>query len=294
MGPSQPHDDAQSHHPSLTPQSNNVRLDDDQTEPELLSNHETELLDHSTLLLDQEHDHSRHFISQHSQARDQRRPIGHTRNQTLDSTNTDTASRRQHTQPNPSSIYEEQGGASSVPPQIHTGMDDGSRREKGYPTSTHDAYAYHHTQRGRPLLDRVTNQWRISASSPASPAAPSFSQLITAPRFRRYILMFLLVVVLPWTSWRSYGRPRWDEYRLLNEALDESLRSTSPWYGLNMRPAFLNMTHLQVLDSSRLPQRDGEKRLVFVGNVHGCYDECEPFLDLMAFGLLARSDMVLP
>lgn len=258
---------------SPAPPSDDSTLGDEQDPLEVLSEHESKLLDHSTSLLDQEYDYQRYLITHYSQIRDQTRLPSYSPKQTIDIRDVDGDNSGRHARPSWSGLYKKKRRSSFVPPRIYTGMDDGAMREKGYPASTNNAYAYHYTHRRRPLIDLIPNQWPTAVSSPASPTAPSFSQLISAPKFRRYIIIILLVIVLPWTSWRWFGRPRWEEYRLLNSALEESLRPGSTWYGLNMRPAFLDMVQVQTLNSSQLPQGAGEKRLIFVGNVHGCYDE---------------------
>ncbi|KAL8738727.1 MAG: hypothetical protein Q9181_000549 [Wetmoreana brouardii] len=277
MGTSQ-HEGDQRPPSSPSPLSDSSTLGDEQDLPEVLSDHESKLLDHSTSLLDQEYDYQRNLINHYSHVRRQTGVSGFPPKQTSGSGDVHADNSGQYPQPGWPGIYEKQRGRPFVPPPIHTGMDDGAMHEKGYPTSTQNAYAYRYAQHRRPLIDLVSNQWRTSTSNPTSPTAPSFSQLITAPKFRRYIIVILLVIILPWISWRSYGRPQWNEYRLLNKALDESLRAGSAWYGLNLRPAFLDMTQLKTLDSSQLPERGGEKRLLFIGNVHGCYDELTTLL----------------
>lgn len=91
-------------------------------------------------------------------------------------------------------------------------------------------------------------------------------------------MIMLLVVLLPWTSWKWYIRPRWHERQLLNDAFDENMRTGSAWYGTNLRPAFKDMIQLQTLDSSQLPQSENKTRLIFVGDVHGCNDELQALL----------------
>lgn len=268
------------HHParppsaSSTPPSDCSTLDDEQDLPEDLSEHESKILDHSISFLDHEYDYQRHLINHFSHRRDDLASPGYPPKQTPSIADNQAFSHIQY--PSLSDAYGKRRGDTFIaPPRINTGigMDDGALGEKGYTASSHSAHAYYYHHRRRPLIDLVSNQWRTAASSPNSPTTPSFSQVVSAPKFRRYILIILVVFVLPWFSWRRYGRPRWEEHRLLNGALDASLRAGTVWYGLNMRPAFLDMTQIQTLESNQLPISGGERRLIFIGNVHGCQDE---------------------
>ncbi|KAL9586241.1 MAG: hypothetical protein Q9212_001017 [Teloschistes hypoglaucus] len=284
MGLSQ--DDATlTHHParppssSSTPPSHCSNLDDEQDLPEDLSDHESKILDHSISFLDQEYEYQRHLINHFSHRKDDLANPGYPPKQTPSTADNQAFSQTRH--PSLSDTCGKRRGDTFIAPlRINTGngMDDGSLSEKGYTASSHSAHAYYYTQRRRPLIDLVSNQWRTAASSPNSPTAPSFSQVVSAPKFRRYLLIILVVFFLPWFSWRRYGQPRWEEHRLLNGVLDANLRPGSVWYGLNMRPAFLDMTQLQTLESSQLPMSAGERRLIFIGNVHGCQDELKSLL----------------
>ncbi|KAI4256299.1 MAG: hypothetical protein LQ352_002133 [Teloschistes flavicans] len=275
-GPALAHHPAPSPSPSSPSPSDCSTLGDEQDVLEHLSEHESKILDHSISFLDQEYEYQRHLINHYSHRRDELANPAYPPKQTTNISDNQTCHQPQHLRL--PGTYGKRRGDPYAPPRINTGMDDGALREKGYAASTHSAYAYYYPQRRRPLIDLVSNQWRTAASSPSSPTAPSFSQLVSAPKFRRYLLIILLVFILPWFSWTRYGRPRWEERRLLNNALDESLRAGSVWYGLNMRPAFLDMTQLQTLESNQLPRSARERRLIFIGNVHGCQDELKALL----------------
>ena len=62
---------------------------------------------------------------------------------------------------------------------------------------------------------------------------------------------------------------------MLSDALDEKVRAGKGWYGTNMRPAFVDMIQLKTMDSRLIPQDGDKNRLIFIGDVHGCYDERE-------------------
>ncbi|KAL8973438.1 MAG: hypothetical protein Q9197_002315 [Variospora fuerteventurae] len=141
----------------------------------------------------------------------------------------------------PSQVYGK--GRQSLPARLplYTGMDSGFASEKGY---RHNAYTYQRHLPRRPLVDFAGNRRRAASLSP--PHSPRFSVA-----------------------------PSWEEHRLLNDALDEKVRKGTAWYGLNLRPAFMDMIQLERLDVGELPQEDGKRRLIFIGDVHGCYAELQ-------------------
>lgn len=257
--------------------SDNPTLCDDPDPPGPLTNHESALLDNSNILLEQEYDYQRQLITHYSNIRYHSRHHGTSGHLPQHTDNTE-----QLIPPSWSHTYVKETESLFPRPRIYTGMDDGAAFEKGYPASYNNAYAYQYPQPRRPLLDYITNQWQSSTSSPpfspTSAPVPSVSRIISAPRLRRYIMIILLVVLLPWSSWKWYGRPRWEEHQLLKTAIDEKLQTGSAWYGVNLRPAFKDMVQLQTLDNSQLPQNENKTRLIFVGDVHGCYNERRSFL----------------
>lgn len=52
-------------------------------------------------------------------------------------------------------------------------------------------------------------------------------------------------------------------------------------YGSNMRVEFKDIIHMKTMDEQHLPK--DEKRLVFVGDVHGCIDELKALLEEVKF-----------
>ena len=269
-----PLDNQSIHSPPSSPSSpsDDPTLYDDQDISEPLSEHENALLDHSISFLDQEYDYQRKLIAHYSEVRDHKAHYTYPPEQLGI---TDKVG--QHVPPRWSHPHGKRRESLLPPPRIHTGMDDGVTSEKGYLMSNHNAHAYQYHQPRRPLVDYVTNQWRTTQSSPpfspTSPTAPSLLRIISAPRIRRYVILILIIFFLPWSTWKWYGRSRWEEHKLLNDALDQKLRTGAAWYGLNLRPAFKDMIQLQTLDTGQLPQEKGRRRLLFIGDVHGCYNE---------------------
>ncbi|KAL9057354.1 MAG: hypothetical protein Q9206_002382 [Seirophora lacunosa] len=259
--------------PSLSPSPSSPpdgpTLHDDRGVSEPLSDFESASLDYSISSLNQEYDYQRQLIAHYSNTRGSATFLAHPREQTSNVHHTG-----QHFPPDPSYSYGKRRQRLPPPPPLYWGIDAGAASEKGYPQN---AYAYQNEYPRRPLVDLISNQWRATSSStpysPTSSIAPSFFQIISAPKVRRYLLIIILMVLMPWTSWTCYGRSRWEEHRFLNDALSKKIRTGAAWYGLNLPPAFPDMTQIEQLEVGELPQEDGYRRLIFIGDVHGCYEE---------------------
>lgn len=239
--------------------------------PEPLTEQESAFLDQSISLLDQEYDHQRQLLHHCSKSRHPVINPGYPPNLRSNAEYTG-----QHIRANRFELDESRRGNTRPPPRIHTSMEDGATVEKGGFASSHNAYAYQYSHHRRPLIDRIQNRWRSSASSessPSSPLPPSFSQIISAPKFRRYLSIILLVFLIPWSCWRYFLKSLWEDHQILDNALNKQLGKGAAYYGLNVRPAFRDMIQLQTWDTSLLSLGDQTKRLVFIGDVHGCYDE---------------------
>jgi hypothetical protein len=146
----------------------------------------------------------------------------------------------------------------------------------------------------RPLIDSVRNGWQSSpayrslSSSPDNNKNPGCVQIalsiISAPRFRRYVLVYLVLFLLGWAGWTMVLYPRLEERGALLHALDPASKAdVGGWFGSNSLPRFDDLTHIRTLDPSLVPvaRTEGEsrgsrseKRLVVVGDVHGCKEEC--------------------
>jgi hypothetical protein len=143
----------------------------------------------------------------------------------------------------------------------------------------------------RPLIDYVRNEWQTSAKYTSLSVSPDgsdsprwvqmFMSMVTAPRFRRYAIIYLVLLVSCLAGWMFVLSPRLEEHEALLHSLDPSIKDdVGGWFGTNALPRFDNITQLRDLDASLLPavkaQKDGQpssRRLVFIGDVHGCKDE---------------------
>lgn len=172
--------------------------------------------------------------------------------------------------------------------------------------TNHPSSSSRFTRLSRPLIDSVRNGWQSGAayrslsSSPENTKHPGCVQIalsvISAPRFRRYVLVYLTLFLLGWAGWAMVLYPRLEERGALLHALDPASKAeVGGWFGSNSLPRFDDLTHIRTLDPSLVPvpRIEGEsrgsrseKRLVVVGDVHGCKEECMSYR--RAFLELAR------
>ncbi|KAF7718802.1 Uncharacterized protein PECH_005869 [Penicillium ucsense] len=168
----------------------------------------------------------------------------------------------------------------------------------------------------RPLLNTLRNGWsfpsrsssyRALSSSPDAMKQASYVQIalsmIAAPRFRRYLVVYLGLVLLSWASWTMFLHPHLTERNTLMHALNPATEvAVGGWYGSNALPRLDDLTRLQTLDSSLLPgSRTGghgkgkksAKRLVVVGDVHGCKDELSRLLKKIEFSPSGGDHLIL-
>lgn len=156
------------------------------------------------------------------------------------------------------------------------------------PTSE-DESPYFRSFPRQPLIDQVKNNWQTrpnlySPSPSPNPQLPRRLQMvlsiIKAPKFRRFVLIYLILVSICWGAWKYVIQPRALEQEALLKALDpHTVDSVGGWFGSNVRPKFPGLVQLRTLDPDfQLREhrpKTGEKprRLVIVGDVHGCKDE---------------------
>lgn len=158
-------------------------------------------------------------------------------------------------------------------------MFDGSN---DFPLPQQNARAYQAHRQRRPLIDLIRNEWQnspytSSSSTPTSAgySTPNWIQVFSAPRFRRYVLVIVSILSLIWVNWHYWAGPQWGEHKLLGESLKDRMKTGGGWFGENLRPEFMDMVHVKTLDQALIPQHGDKKRLIVVGDVHGCHDERE-------------------
>jgi hypothetical protein len=97
-------------------------------------------------------------------------------------------------------------------------------------------------------------------------------------RIKRYLLVALGVAFIFLISWWTYFGPRRATYKLDLKFMDNE---PVMGYGSNLRPDFKDMIQVKDMDEEHLPKKG--KRLVFVGDVHGCKEELEHLLKKVEF-----------
>ncbi|THC88405.1 hypothetical protein EYZ11_012145 [Aspergillus tanneri] len=165
--------------------------------------------------------------------------------------------------------------------------------------------SYRMTRYTRPLIDYVRNEWQIgtakyshlptSTSTSERPETPRWIQMIvsivTAPRFRRYVVVYMTLLLSCFVGWKFILSPRLQEHAALLRSLDPHVKDeVGGWFGSNALPTFDNVVQLRDLDPSYLPVektpdlgQPSQRRLIMIGDVHGCKEELETLLEQVDF-----------
>ncbi|PWY90892.1 Metallo-dependent phosphatase [Aspergillus heteromorphus CBS 117.55] len=183
--------------------------------------------------------------------------------------------------------------------------------------------SHHHNPRlnryTRPLISYVRNEWQLSnskysqlptttgnntntADSSLNYYLQMILSIITAPRFRRYAIVYLSLVLGCLVGWEYFLAPRMEEHAELVKALDPDVgESVGGWFGVNALPRLEGVVLLGELAGELVPgasgsgtgsgsgKNDGKektgtgRRLVVVGDVHGCSSELEHLLTEVTF-----------
>ncbi|KAE8551849.1 hypothetical protein EYB25_005739 [Talaromyces marneffei] len=108
-----------------------------------------------------------------------------------------------------------------------------------------------------------------------------------APIVKRSLLGSAASLMLLYMAWEFYmlQPSSLEEYPVIFEPLNmEILGSLSDWEMPNRRPEFSDLPAMKTLDPAFLPDYEQSffsfrrRRLVFIGDVHGCFDELEELL----------------
>jgi hypothetical protein len=99
----------------------------------------------------------------------------------------------------------------------------------------------------------------------------------------RKLSLSLTLTIIMFTVWNWMLRPRWSESKAIDHSLD---RPQSHSFGGNTRPPFTDLIQLKTLPSDHLPSStdpSDPKRLIIVGDVHGCKHELVQLLQKVEF-----------
>lgn len=162
-------------------------------------------------------------------------------------------------------------------PQHQPHLSDGKMNAR-FPggSAGHDAFAYHDSRQRRPLITYVNNGWRSSSSNSGTSdidhGIPSAGQILAAPMIRRILYTVSAFLLILW-YWGSWSKPSRNENRAIEAAIAGRKSVNGQYFGSNLRPDFVGMKHMDVLDEDLIPGNGRIERLVAVGDVHGCHEE---------------------
>ncbi|MCJ1436229.1 hypothetical protein MMC27_005607 [Xylographa pallens] len=173
------------------------------------------------------------------------------------------------------------------------GEDEPINKETGFPAMSAHAYYKNASLTQRPLVNHIRNDWRTdprygqSYSPPLDGdeyGPPDCIQIMSAKKFRRVVGLLLVSLVFSCFAWAWWLGPKLSEHLMLKGSLDTRIKAGKGWFGVNMRPKFADMVQLETLDASLVPTGGrGSKRLIVVGDVHGCKDELSDLLSKVSF-----------
>jgi hypothetical protein len=146
----------------------------------------------------------------------------------------------------------------------------------------------------RPLIERVTNRWQSDPKykdlyhgdydddddyaqfmSEQDESLPICSWPRRMPRRAlRYLFVYLTFLLCVYSFWHFWFHPAMEVDDDFDRGMSQSSRESGA-FGINVRPEFADMLQVQYLDSKFVPgaTHGSRKRLVVVGDVHGCKDE---------------------
>lgn len=138
-----------------------------------------------------------------------------------------------------------------------------------------------------PLIDRIPNahtkpdlygheEGRLTHLKWQAEAAHATERV--ACRARRGAVVGFAIALLFLASWKVYFGPRYTAQMQELKDMDETPAMS---YGSSVRPQFNKMIQVSDMDQQHLPKEG--KRLVFVGDVHGCREELEHLLHKVQF-----------
>ncbi|KAF2126294.1 Metallo-dependent phosphatase [Dothidotthia symphoricarpi CBS 119687] len=114
-------------------------------------------------------------------------------------------------------------------------------------------------------------------------------------RVQRCVVIGFALVLLLFLSWRTYFGPQYAARAAQAQELRIMEETPVMGYGSNVLPQFKGMIQVSDMDEQHLPKKG--KRLVFVGDVHGCREELEHLLKKVDFDhkhdhLVLTGDMI--
>ena len=191
-----------------------------------------------------------------------------------------------------------------IPAHIHSVMADRSDSDASsdasvsdsiaYPPNTHDGQRQIHHRPQEPLINFVKNEWRDNPKyydgdrrrrrRPQHPPwineyddlpewLESLVLILSAPKVRRNGPILFLSMIVLFCLWKIVITPQLTDHEQLTKSLDPGLKeSVGGWFGSNVLPEFDDLIKVASLDETRHGAK--RKRLIVIGDVHGCKAEC--------------------
>jgi hypothetical protein len=97
-------------------------------------------------------------------------------------------------------------------------------------------------------------------------------------RLKRYIAIYIPCFILFVICWIWFIGPQYSVYKQEQMDMDSAPKDR---FGLNKKPEFKDLVQVKTLDKKHVPR--GERRLMVVGDVHGCKKELEKLLKKVEF-----------
>lgn len=180
---------------------------------------------------------------------------------------------------------------------------------RGHESNDVDLFDQNGHLRRKPLIDYCTNEWRNdpqkqSDNHPYTIYAPAespyeelydkiedwiddFVDVIKAPKFRRLFFVVTFILITTILLWVKLVEPWIAEERAAYESLTrETTANAGKIYGSNMRPQLPGITQITDLSPQYLPNSSktgSKRRLIFIGDIHGCKRELLALLDKVGY-----------
>ena len=170
----------------------------------------------------------------------------------------------------------------------------------GYSTPDADSdkpftFSYPHHQNGinripnKPLIHYINNDWQKNQSTIGTGEEdddcipPEWMEIICSRAFKKWMMLYFVVVIGFWLWWFRVFAPK-QRASTSKTFLADSLRgrfveTEYGYFGSNRRAEFAGMQHLDILDRALVPGSEtsgiADRRLIIVGDIHGCADDCK-------------------
>lgn len=160
------------------------------------------------------------------------------------------------------------------------------------------------------LVEYCTNEWRLdstrAASTPAVATGHYYNDawydkyldtlddfydnclaVVKAPKFRRLVVTVSTALLFTWLLWTQVVWPWIEEERAAWDTFNTyDTNSSTPLFGSNLRPHLGGLIQSKDLDSSLIPggpKASKSRRLIFIGDIHGCKNELLELLEKVKF-----------